>query len=122
MSNNNDNQDFFGDYKQPQDKLSVDIPAEQRATHIEKIPSAYDPMGEIYARGRAMRSMSSGGMPWWVLISGWVLFGGLFLLLLSVAIFSSPAVLPTLLFAAIPLLIVIRGTSAKLSHKKRGRK
>ncbi|OKH32188.1 hypothetical protein NIES2101_40960 [Calothrix sp. HK-06] len=122
MSNNNENKDFFRDYDKPQDKLSVDIPAFNRPTNVEKIPSAYDPMGEIYARGRAMRSMSSGGMPWWVLISGWVLFGGLFLLLLSVVIFSSLAALPALLFAMIPLLIVIRGTNAKLSNEKRRRR
>lgn len=122
MSNDNENKDFFRDYDKPQDKLSVDIPVSPEPTHIEKIPSAYDPMGEIYARGRAMRSMSSGGMPWWVMISGWVLFGGLFLLLLSVVIFSSPAALPALLLATIPLLIVIRGTNAKLSSRKRRRR
>lgn len=118
MSNNKDNRDFFDESNKPQDKLSVDIPAVPKYTCVENIPSAHDPIGEIYSTGRAMRGMSS-GMPWWVLLTGWALFGGLFFLLLGIAISSTPLALPSLLFATIPLLIIIRGTSAKLSNKKR---
>lgn len=120
--NNDDNQHFFSDYNKPQDKLLVDIPASVGTTDVKPIPSAYDPIGEIYAQGRAMRGMSSTGMPWWLLLTSWVFLGSLFLWLLSVAIFSSPAALPSLLFVTMPLLIVIRATFAKLSNKKRRRR
>ncbi|BAZ10846.1 hypothetical protein NIES4071_26700 [Calothrix sp. NIES-4071] len=122
MSNNNDNQDFFSDYNKPEDKLLVDIPASRKPTEVEQTHKAYDPVGEMYAQGRAMRGMSSTGMSWSVLLTSWVFLGGLFLWLLSVAIFSSPAALPSLLIVTMPLLIVIRGTFAKLSNKKRRRR
>lgn len=123
MSNNDEPKNFLGEGSNfTRDKIRVEIPAERQPTYHERIPSAYDPMGEIYVRGRAMRSMSSGTMPWWVLISGWVLFGGLFFLLLTAAISSiSLALIPYLIISGIPLVIVLRGTLAKLSTKKRRR-
>ncbi|MBD2235312.1 hypothetical protein H6G35_01505 [Aulosira sp. FACHB-113] len=124
MSNNDERENFFGDRSNfDSDKIRVEIPSKQQPTYQERIPSGYDPMGEIYLRGRAMRNMSSGTMPWWILISGWVLFGGLFLLLLSVAISSfTYALIPSLMISGVPLLIVMRGTVAKLSTKKRRRR
>jgi hypothetical protein len=121
MSNNNESDKFFEyDSNFEPDKIIVEIPAEREPTYQERIPSTYDPMGEIYVRGRAMRSMSSGTIPWWVLISGWVLFGGSFLLVLITALFSRTfALIPFLIISLIPLLIVLRGTLAKLSAKKR---
>ncbi|MFN6540908.1 hypothetical protein FACHB389_16270 [Nostoc calcicola FACHB-389] len=121
MSNNDEPENFFGDRSNfDSDNIRVEIPAERKSTYHERIPSAYDPMGEIYLRGRAMRNMSSGTMPWWVLISGWVLFGGLFLLLVSTAISSlTYALIPSLIISGIPLLIVLRGTLAKLKTIKR---
>ncbi|RUT04397.1 hypothetical protein DSM106972_046250 [Dulcicalothrix desertica PCC 7102] len=120
--NNDDNQDFFSDYNKPQDKLLVDIPASMGTTDVKQIHKAYDPIGEVYAQGRAMRGMSSTGISWWVLLTSWVFLGGLFLWLLSVAIFSSPVALPGLLIVTLPLLIVIRATFAKFSNKKRRRR
>lgn len=123
MSNNKP-EDFFGEGSNfDSDKIRIEIPAQREPTYQERIPSAYDPMGEIYVRGRAMRTMSSGTMPWWVLIAGWILFGGSFLLVVGIAIASkSLAIIPALIIAAVPLLIVLRGTSAKFSAKKRARR
>jgi len=54
------------------------------------------------------------------LISGWVLFGGLFFLVLGIAISSiSLALIPSLIISGVPVLIVLRGTLAKLSARKR---
>jgi hypothetical protein len=119
MSNNDEPENFFvQDSNFTRDKIKVEIPAPEEPTYQQRIPSGYDPMGEIYLRGRAMRSMSSGRIPWWVLISGWVLFGGLFLLLVSTAITSiSLALIPGLIISGISLLIVLRGTVAKLCTK-----
>ncbi len=121
MSNNHKPKIFFDEPSNlDQDNFKVEIPTDSRPTYGDRIPSQYDPMGQVYLRGRAMRNLSSGTMPWWVIISGWVLFGGLFFLLVGAAISSmSLAVLLSLIFAAIPMLIVLRGTLAKLSKKQR---
>ncbi|MBW4458441.1 MAG: hypothetical protein KME55_40940 [Nostoc indistinguendum CM1-VF10] len=124
MSNNDEPEKLSGHGSNfTRDKIRVEIPAEREPTYRQKIPSGYDPMGEIYLRGRAMRNMSSGTMPWWVLISSWVLFGGSFLLLLSTAIFSkSLALILYLIIPGIFVLIVLRGTLAKLQTTKRRRR
>lgn len=124
MSNNDESENYFGQSSNfDSDKIRVEIPAEQEPIYQQRIPSGYDPMGEIYLRGRAMRNLSSGTKPWWVLISGWVLFGGLFFLVLGIAISSiSLALIPYLIISGVPVLIVLRGTLAKLSAKKRSRR
>jgi hypothetical protein len=124
MSNNNEPQDFFGEVREPKpDKIYVEVPSEQRPPYIERINNPNDPMGEVYLRGRMMRNMSSGGMPWWVLFSGFFLFGGLTALTLSAAIAShSFEALIIVVFAAIPLFIVCKGIDNKLSMRRNRRK
>lgn len=120
MNENEEDKQFFSDENLGNDKLYIEIPAEQQSPYQERIPSGYDPMQEIYLRGRAFRSMSGGGIPWWVLISGWLIFGGLALLMLITAIASqSFELLFPLVIISIPVLIVCRGTLAKLSNNKR---
>jgi hypothetical protein len=120
----NDKPNQFSRGKQSEDEpYFVEIPAEQKSPEWERIPSGYDPMGKIHLRGRAMRSLSGGRIPWWVLISGWVIFGalGLYVLIAAVASRSWTMLLP-LVLAAIPLLILWRGTRSKLSrpnHRRR---
>ncbi|BAZ16239.1 hypothetical protein NIES4071_81140 [Calothrix sp. NIES-4071] len=119
MSNNDEYKKFFNGYETDEDKKVVEVPAEERPPYVEKLSSGYDPMGEIYLRGRAMRNMSSGQMPWIVIISGWILFGGTYLLILGAAIASKSFILSLMIFpAVIPLWIMLRGTMAKLSAKK----
>lgn len=68
MSNNDDSDNYFGIGSNfDSDKIRVEIPSEREPMYQQRIPSGYDPMGEIYLRGRAMRNLSSGTMPWWVL-------------------------------------------------------
>ncbi|WP_224087145.1 hypothetical protein [Nostoc sp. MS1] len=124
MSNNDEPENYFEQYSNfSSDKIRVEIPADQEPMYHQRIPSAFDPMGNIYVEGRAMRSMSSGTMPWWVLFAGWVLFGGLFFMLLGVAISSlSFALIPSLIISGVPVLVVLRGTLAKLSAKKSARR
>jgi hypothetical protein len=123
MSENDEPNQFFRHDKLDEDRLFVEVPAEQKPPYQERIPSGYDPMGEIYLRGRAYRSLSGGTIPWWVLISGWLVFGLPALLVLIAAIASlSLAILPALAVAAIPLLILGRGTLAKLSRTKARRR
>src|ERR671933_1700965 len=94
MSENDEPKQFFRDDKLDEERLFVKIPAEQKSPHQEKIPSGYDPMGEIYLRGRAYRGLSGGSAPWWVIISSWLIFGGLALVVLV-------AVLPGILSALV---------------------
>jgi hypothetical protein len=123
MNENDNPKDFFQNEKLDEDELFVEVPAEQKSPYQERIPSGYDPMGEIYLRGRAYRNLSGGTIPWWVLISGWLIFGSPVLLILIAAITSqSLDLLLPLVFAAIPLLILWRGTLSKLSRTKARRR
>lgn len=120
MNNTNEPNPFFDDDKVNNDKLFIEVPPDQTPPYQERIPSGYDPMGEIHLRGRAFRSLSAGTIPWWVLISGWLIFGWLALLILIDALLlQSFALVIVLGLAAIPLLILWRGTAAKLSTTKR---
>lgn len=119
MSKNNDYKQFLHDDELDSEQIVVEVPADPKPPYQERIPSGYDPMGEIYLRGRAFRSLAGGRIPWWVLISGWIIFGGLALLILIPAITSAAfELLPALVIVFIPLIILWRGTVAKLSIEK----
>lgn len=127
MNNNqgdNDNsRQFFGEQKLNEAQLFVEVPAEQKSPYQERIPSGYDPMGEIYLRGRTYSSLAGGRIRWWILISGWIVFGGIALLVLTVAIVSgSFALLLPLALVTLHVWIVLRGTLAKLSSTQRRRR
>lgn len=105
--------------KRKKDDLFVEIPAQQTPPP-DRIPSGFDPMGEIELRGRASGRLAGGQVPWWVLISGWIMFGILAFAIVHVAIASSfRAGWFLLAVAAILLVILLRGTTAKLTVKKR---
>jgi hypothetical protein len=119
MSENDESKQFLPDDKLDTDRIVVEVPAEQKSPYQERIPSGYEPMGEIYLRGRAFRGLAGGRIRWWVLISGWILFGGLAMLTLITAIASASfGALPVLIILAIPIIILWRGTTTKLSTEK----
>lgn len=118
--NNDDYNQFLPGDNLNSEKIFFEVPAAPKPPYQERIPSGYDPMGEIYLRGRASRSLASGRISWWVLISGWLFFGGLALFTLIPAITSGEfSFLPALAIIAIFFVILWRGTVAKLSIKKR---
>jgi hypothetical protein len=118
--NDNDYNQFLPGDNLNSEKIFFEVPADLKFPYQERIPSGYDPMGEIYLRGRASRSLASGRIPWWVLISGWLFFGGLALFTLIPAItLGEFSFLPALAIIAIFFVILGRGTAAKLSIKKR---
>jgi hypothetical protein len=105
------------------DKLSFDAPIDQPFVAHDRIPSANDPMGQIKLEGRAYGSLAGGRIPWWVLISGWILWGIPVLLFIYNAIMSmSWASIPVIVIASLPILILWRGTHAKFSNWRRTRK
>jgi|SRR5919202_4534122 hypothetical protein len=142
MNENDEAKQFFGNEELDEGKLFIEVPAEPKPHYQEKIPSGYDPMGEIYLRGRAYRGLSGGSAPWWVIISSWLIFGGLALVVLVavlpgilsalVDVFSAHSVIDGLQktfiflmsllplgFSALLLIVVWRGTFAKISSRKR---
>jgi hypothetical protein len=125
MNNNDEHKRFLPDNELDNEWIVVEIPAEPEPPYQDRIPSGYDPMGEIYLRGRAFRGLAGGRIHWWVFISGWIIFGGLALLILISVIASAAfGLLPMLVFISIPLIILWRGTVAKISienHKNRRR-
>jgi len=124
MSKNNEYRQFLPDDESDHKPIIMEVPADSKPPYQpERIPSGYDPMSEIYLRGRAFRGLAEGRIPWWVIISGWIIFGGFALVVLSAAVTSASFVaLPFLAIAAIPLLVLWRGTVAKRSIEKRKRR
>lgn len=120
MSHNDEFEPFLPRTSVDPDQLSMDIPAERSPLPMERIPSADDPMGRIELRGRAFQGLSGGRVPWWVLIAGWIMFGGLAVLSLKIAIYSSSIFAWIVVaIALLPLLILFQGTQAKLTRSQR---
>ncbi len=118
MSNHSEHRQFLPDDDFDRDQLIVDVPVAPDSPYVDRIPSSYVPMGEIYLRGRSYRSLASGRVPWWVLISGWVIYGSLILsAIIPLLISGEIQYLPLLGLTAIPLWILWRGTMAKFSPK-----
>jgi hypothetical protein len=102
--------------RQPQE-IFIEVPPTPHYPYPERIPSASDPMGEIQIRGRALRTLGGGNVRWWVLVSGWLIFGTIFLITALVVIFSQSflLILP-LAIAAIPLFPLWKGTAKKMAR------
>jgi hypothetical protein len=101
-------------------EIFIEVPSTPHYPYPERIPSASDPMGEIYIRGRALRTLGGGNVRWWVLISGWLMFGTLFLATVALILSSqSYALIFLLLITAIPLFPLWRGTATKLARRAR---
>lgn len=112
-------QPYFPDDRFSKDDLVVDVPSGHRSPYTDRIPSGYDPMGEIYLRGRASRGLAGGRVPWWVLMTGWFMFGVMALaMVFPVLLAGAFEFIPALVFVAIPLVILWRGTNAKLALSK----
>lgn len=102
------------------DDLRVGIPSERPWPGSDRVPTGYDPMGHVYLQGRAYRRLAAGTMPWWVLITGWVVFGGSTFVLLWVSLSAgSWGSLLTLALAIAPLIVLWRGTRAKMRRRRR---
>lgn len=125
MNGDEDLEQFFQDARLDTSKLFVELPATPSFPYPEKIPFGYDPIGEIYLRGRASRNLASGKIPWWVLVTGWSLFGGGLSLILAITVHTlSFEILLTVLLPLIFLMILWRGTYAKVAirnHRGSGR-
>ena len=102
------------------DKISYDVPIRQQPIAPDRIPSGYDPIGQIQLEGRAFSALAGGKIHWWILISGWIFIG--IPLLVIICVVASPLSwrsIPLILIASIPLITLCRGTKAKFSNLRR---
>jgi len=126
MSENDEFKKFLPDEEFKREQFVYEVPSEAEPPSQERIPSAYEPMQKIQLDGRAYRGLARGRIPWWVLMTGWMIFGGLAFVFLIPAIsllFSGSwlalvGLIPALLIASVFLTILWRGTNAKLSTNK----
>jgi hypothetical protein len=122
MKNNDKHEPYLPHRKSDKDRLIVEIPLESKMPYPDRLPSGFDPIQSIGLEGRAFRGLAGGRIPWWVLITGWVIFGGFALLTLNLAMTSGVFPILLILFInAIPIVILWRGTAAKFTinrHKK----
>ncbi|WP_198805367.1 hypothetical protein [Leptolyngbya sp. BL0902] len=109
----------FNDYlpEQKPEEYSIEIPADQSPLNLDQVPSGQDVMGRIEQRGMAYSRLSRGLAPWWILISGWVVFGGLALGLLKMALAGNVLSWVLLGIVVLPLIILAQGTLAKVSAR-----
>jgi hypothetical protein len=114
MKDKDEREPYLPHRKLDKDRLIVEIPLESKMPYPDRLPSGFDPMQSIGLEGGAFRGLARGRIPWWVLITGWMIFGGFGLLTLTLAITSSIlSSLPLILINGIPLVILWRGTAAK---------
>ena len=93
---------------------------------IEKASAGYAPMERIALEGQAYRGLASGSQPWWVIITGWVIFGVpcVSVLVVTASLFSLGggmavlAMLGAIALCTVYLWIMYRGTKAKLAHQR----
>jgi hypothetical protein len=123
MRNNDKHDPYLPPRKSDKDRFIVEIPLESKMPKPDRLPSGFDPIQSIGLEGRAFRGLAGGRIPWWVLITGWIIFGSFALLTLSLAITSGVISSLLILFInGIPIVILWRGTAAKFTvdrHKNK---
>jgi hypothetical protein len=123
MKDKDEREPYLPHRKLDKDRLIVEIPLESKMPYPDRLPSGFDPMQSIGLEGRAFRGLAGGRIPWWVLITGWIIFGGFGLLTLTLAITSGIlSSLPLILINGIPIVILWRGTAAKFIVDRRKNK
>jgi hypothetical protein len=116
MRDNDERDPYLPPRKSDKDRFIVEIPLELKMPKPDRLPSGFDPIQSIGLEGRAFRGLAGGRIPWWILITGWIIFGGFALLTLSLAITSGVlSSLPLLVINGIPIVILWRGTAAKFT-------
>lgn len=112
-------QNEFNDYlpEQKPEEYSIEIPADQSPLNLDRVPSGQDVLGRIEQRGMAYSRLARGLAPWWILVAGWVVFGGLAWGLMKMALAGNILSWVLLAIVILPLIILAQGTLAKLSPR-----
>jgi len=111
----NEYQQFFTDAEAANRQRFTEVPPPPPPV-IERAPSGLAPMSRIELEGRAYRGLASGGIPWWVLIAGVVVFFVPSLVMVVVA--GDPLLLLAFVPAVLPMVIIGRGIRAKLAARR----
>ena len=83
-------QKFLVDPNAVEPKQFTEVPPSPPPVVVSKAPSGYAPMSQVYLEGQAYSRMASGTVPWWMLISGALVFvGSSMTIVLELAILSS---------------------------------
>jgi hypothetical protein len=99
-------------------EVFIDIPP-PLPPPIQKAPMGLSPMEQIELEGIAYRGFASGQIPWWLIWSGWVVFGWGYLFIVMAMVTSADlALLPLLVTSVVPFWIMWRGTQAKLASDR----
>ncbi|WP_019499314.1 hypothetical protein [Pseudanabaena sp. PCC 6802] len=138
MTRRDDSDRLLPDYDLDKGKPSNEVPPNSRPVEYDRVPSGYEPIGQIELIGRVFRGLVRGRFPWWVLILAWICFGSLAWIyaygavVAIVVAFTSGAWISFavyfIFFIAMSVMsaaffsILWRATLAKLSNRKRGRK
>ena len=109
---NNEFEKFLVDSNAVEPRQFTEVPPPPPVI-VSKVPSGYTPMSRIELEGQAYSGMTSGTVPWWVLISGAVVFVAPSLGM-ALATGNIVVLLVTILFLA----LVWRGVRAKLIAQK----
>ena len=99
--------------------LYVDVPPPP-PPKIERAATGLAPMERIALEGKAYRGLASGSKPWWVMVTGWVMFGlPCLAVVISLSLSGSGVeMVGAIAICAISLGIMYRGTRAKLEYQK----
>lgn len=120
MTDQNDYQSYLQDSSAQPPKLFTEEPPPLPPI-IAKAPTGFAPMERIALEGKAYRGLASGSQPWWVIITGWVMFG---LPCLAVVIGLGAAgglgveVVGAIAICGFFFSIMYRGTRAKLKQQQ----
>lgn len=117
MSDRNEFQSFLEQEENPSNlsrEVFTEIPP-PLPPRIDKALTGFSPMEQIELEGQVYRGFASGQIPWWLILSGWVVFGLIYLSVALVLMTSGDlTLLPMFVFSAIPLWIMWRGTRARM--------
>ena len=91
----------------------TEVPPSPPPIVVSKASSGYTPMSQIELAGQAYRGVTSGTLPWWMLILATLVFVGPGL---GVTLVSGSFI--ALLTAILPLTLILRGVHAKLIAQK----
>jgi hypothetical protein len=98
--------------------IFIEVPSILSYPCQERIPSLAESIESIYFTVVALRTLASGNVRWWVLISGWLYFDILFVCYTSLLLLlQNPFLLSAPMITVIPLFPLTRGTVKKLSQR-----
>ena len=134
MTQDQERYPFDSDQSKTWCNLCVNIPPELPNPYPDILPSGFEPMEAIQLRGHTYRNLATGVIPWWIIITSWIVEGIpslLFLIWVLIGIlvaFAGSFIIDfflivlsqgfTILIPAIVICILLKGTMAKMCRNR----